>query len=138
MAMITSATGSTALLMTGLVAMGEARGPGLGVQYLMVAGLVTGLLRDRLGLPAPGLSDRFVPQGVLSGFVNALALLIFQAQLPQLGLDLHHGDGSALLPHGGQIPIVWGLVLLGLAIIYGLPRLTGWFPLSWSPSLSSP
>ncbi len=44
MAMITSATGSTALLMTGLVATGEARGPGLGVQYLMVAGLVTGLV----------------------------------------------------------------------------------------------
>ena len=48
MGMITSATGSTALLMTGLVATGEARGPGLGVQYLMVAGLVTGLLMRRL------------------------------------------------------------------------------------------
>ena len=124
MAMITSATGSTALLMTGLVAMGETRGPGLGVQYLMVAGLVTGLLQIAWGYLRLAYQMRFVPQGVLSGFVNALALLIFQAQLPQLGLDLHHGDGSALLPHGGQIPIVWGLVLLGLAIIYGLPRLT--------------
>ena len=45
MGMITSATGSTALLMTGLVATGEARGPGIGVQYLMVAGLVTGVLQ---------------------------------------------------------------------------------------------
>ena len=128
MAMITSATGSTALLMTGLVATGEARGPGLGVQYLMVAGLVTGLLQILWGYLRLAYQMRFVPQGVLSGFVNALALLIFQAQLPQLGFDFHAGDGdhgaSSLLPHGGQIPFVWGLVLLGLVIIYGLPRLT--------------
>ena len=128
MAMITSATGSTALLMTGLVATGEARGAGLGVQYLMVAGLVTGLLQILWGYLRLAYQMRFVPQGVLSGFVNALALLIFQAQLPQLGLNLHVGDGghgaSSLLPHGGQIPVVWGLVLLGLVIIYGLPRLT--------------
>ena len=128
MAMITSATGSTALLMTGLVATGEARGPGLGVQYLMVAGLVTGLLQILWGYLRLAYQMRFVPQGVLSGFVNALALLIFQAQLPQLGLNLHAGDGdhgaSSLLPHGGHIPVVWGLVLLGLVIIYGLPRLT--------------
>ena len=131
MAMITSATGSTALLMTGLVATGEARGAGLGVQYLMVAGLVTGLLQILWGYLRLAYQMRFVPQGVLSGFVNALALLIFQAQLPQLGLDLHAGgDGHAggLLPHGGQIPIVWGLVLLGLVIIYGLPRLTRLVP----------
>ncbi len=127
-AMITSATGSTALLMTGLVATGEARGAGLGVQYLMVAGLVTGVLQILWGYMRLAYQMRFVPQGVLSGFVNALALLIFQAQLPQLGLSLHAGDAdhgaSSLLPHGGQIPIVWGLVLLGLLIIYGLPRLT--------------
>ena len=127
-AMITSATGSTALLMTGLVATGEARGAGLGVQYLMVAGLVTGVLQILWGYLRLAYQMRFVPQGVLSGFVNALALLIFQAQLPQLGLSLHAGDAdhgaSSLLPHGGQIPIGWGLVLLGLLIIYGLPRLT--------------
>jgi SulP family sulfate permease len=124
MAMITSATGSTALLMTGLVSSGEAIGPGLGVQYLMVAGLVTGLLQILWGYLRLAYQMRFVPQGVLSGFVNALALLIFQAQLPQLGLDLHHADSAGGLPHGGQVPIVWGLVLLGLVIIYGLPRLT--------------
>ena len=115
MAMITSATGSTALLMTGLVATGEARGAGLGVQYLMVAGLVTGLLQILWGYLRLAYQMRFVPQGVLSGFVNALALLIFQAQLPQLGLNLHAEDGD----HGAS-----SLLLLGLAIIYGLPRLT--------------
>ena len=103
MAMITSATGSTALLMTGLVATGELRGPGLGVQYLMVAGLLTGLLQIIWGYLRLAYQMRFVPQGVLSGFVNALALLIFQAQLPQLGINLHGGEESHaadLLPHG--------------------------------------
>jgi len=85
---------------------------------------VTGLLQILWGYLRLAYQMRFVPQGVLSGFVNALALLIFQAQLPQLGLDWHHGDAGAGLPHGGQVPIVWGLVVLGLLIIYGLPRLT--------------
>ena len=78
-AMITSATGSTALLMTGLVSSGNEIGPGLGVQYLMVAGLVTGLLQILWGYLRLAYQMRFVPQGVLSGFVNALALLVFQA-----------------------------------------------------------
>ena len=132
MAMITSATGSTALLMTGLVATGEMKGPGLGVQYLMVAGLLTGLLQIIWGYLRLAYQMRFVPQGVLSGFVNALALLIFQAQLPQLGVNLHGGEEShaaELLPHGWwQIVNVWGLVVLGLVIIYGLPRLTRLVP----------
>merc|ERR1712147_306025 len=90
MAMITSATGSTALLMTGLVASGEGIGPSLGVKYLLVAGLVTGVLQILWGYMRLADQMRFVPQGVLSGFVNALALLIFQAQLPQLGFGGGH------------------------------------------------
>ncbi len=134
-AMITSATGSTALLMTGLVATGEARGEGLGLTYLLVAGVVTGILQILWGWLRLAYQMRFVPLGVLSGFVNALALLIFQAQFPQLGINLHFGEttevsGHAhdLLPHGNQLPIIWGLVLLGLVIIYGLPRLTRLVP----------
>ena len=88
-AMITSATGSTALLMTGLVATGEARGEGLGLTYLLVAGVVTGILQILWGWLRLAYQMRFVPLGVLSGFVNALALLIFQAQFPQLGINLH-------------------------------------------------
>ena len=130
MAMITSATGSTALLMTGLVATGNARGEGLGLSYLLVAGILTGVLQILWGYLRLAYQMRFVPQGVLSGFVNALALLILQAQFPQLGINLHFGETKAaghahdLLPHGAQLPIVWGLVVLGLVIIYGLPRIT--------------
>ena len=133
-AMITSATGSTALLMTGLVATGEARGEGLGLTYLLVAGVLTGILQILWGWLRLAYQMRFVPLGVLSGFVNALALLIFQAQFPQLGINLHFGESEVaahahdLLPHGSQIPVIWGLVLLGLVIIYGLPRLTRLVP----------
>ena len=136
-AMITSATGSTALLMTGLVAFGDARSTelgvsGLGLQYLLVAGVLTGVFQILWGYLRLAHQMRFVPQGVLSGFVNALALLIFQAQLPNLGINLHfgekvaHGDQHVLA--ASQIPAVWILVLLGLVIIYGLPKLTRLIP----------
>ncbi len=134
MGMITSATGSTALLMTGLVASGEMAGRGLGLSYLMVAGLLTGLFQILWGYLRLAYQMRFVPQGVLSGFVNALALLIFQAQLPQLGINLHYGehvDGSHTiqgLPTGNQVPMVIVLVFIGLLIIYGLPKLTRLIP----------
>ena len=130
MVMITSATGSTALLMTGLVASGEALGKGRGLSLLLVAGLLTGVLQILWGYLRLGYQMRFVPQGVLSGFVNALALLILQAQFKHLGFEGGHGGGDAgsLIPHGMQIPLVWGMVLVGLVIIYGLPRLTKLIP----------
>ncbi|MEB3158960.1 MAG: SulP family inorganic anion transporter, partial [Synechococcus sp.] len=131
-AMITSATGSTALLMTALVATGEARGEGLGLSYLLVAGVLTGVFQILWGYLRLAHQMRFVPQGVLSGFVNALALLIFQAQLPSLGINLHFGEeiakGDLHVLDPSQMPTVWLLVILGLVIIYGLPRLTRLVP----------
>ena len=121
-AMITSATGSTALLMTGLVQQGNAIGEGLGLQYLLAAGLLTGVLQIAWGNLRLAHQMRFVPQPVMAGFVNALAILIVMAQLPQLGLDWLHGGKAAVL--AGQLPAVWGLLALTLAIIYLLPRLT--------------
>ncbi len=134
MGMITSATGSTALLMTGLVATGNARGEGLGLSYLLAAGLLTGVLQILWGYLRLAYQMRFVPQGVLSGFVNALALLILQAQFPQLGLNFHSGENLSdhnvheVLPVGSQIPLVWVLVILGLLIIYILPKITQLVP----------
>tara|TARA_Y100001968_G_scaffold333540_1_gene397085 strand:+ start:2143 stop:3726 length:1584 start_codon:yes stop_codon:yes gene_type:complete len=136
MGMITSATGSTALLMTGVVATGIAAGKAqgldnsttqaLGLSYLIAAGLLTGVFQILWGYLRLAYQMRFVPQGVLSGFVNALALLIFQAQFEQLGITSHYGN--FLGPVKGQIIIVWILVLIGLIIIYGLPRITKILP----------
>ncbi len=133
MGMITSATGSTALLMTGLVATGNAQGEGLGLSYLIAAGLLTGVFQIIWGYLRLAYQMRFVPTGVLSGFVNALALLIFQAQLPQMGINLHYGEVSDLnhtdpILQGMQYPIVWLLIILGLFIIYGLPKITRIIP----------
>jgi len=75
-------------LMTGLVAYGESQAPGLGVPYLIAAGILTGIFQILWGYLRLAYQMRFVPTGVLSGFVNALALLIFQAQLPQLGIGI--------------------------------------------------
>ena len=99
-----------------------------------MAGVVTGILQILWGWMRLAYQMRFVPLGVLSGFVNALALLIFQAQLPELGINLHFGEtqaaghGHAVVLSGVQLPIIWGMVLLGLVIIYGLPRLTRLVP----------
>ena len=121
-AMITSATGSTALLMTGLVQQGDALGEGLGLQYLLAAGLLTGLFQIAWGYLRLAHQMRFVPQPVMAGFVNALAILILLAQLPQLGLDVFHPD--KVVVQAAQLPAVWALMLVTLAIIYLLPRLT--------------
>jgi SulP family sulfate permease len=65
---------------------------------------------------------RFVPLPVMAGFVNALAILIALAQLPQLGLDWFQPEKVPVM--AAQLPAVWGLMALTLAIIYLLPRLT--------------
>ena len=65
--MITSATGSTALLMTGVVAIGEAQGPGtnLGLSYLIAAGLLTGVFQILWGYLRLAYQMRYVPTGCL-------------------------------------------------------------------------
>ncbi len=98
-AMISAATGATALVMTTLV-------KEHGLPYLFAATILTGILQ--LAASAVRLGDlmRFVSRSVVTGFVNALAILIFMAQLPEL------------VGHGWQ---VYAMVAVGLAIIYGLP-----------------
>ena len=101
-AMISAATGAMALLMVTLV-------KEHGLQFLFAAGLLTGIIQIGLGLLRLGRLMRFVPRPVMTGFVNALAILIFLAQLPQFA---------------GAGPAMYVMVAASLAIIYGLPRLT--------------
>ncbi|TVR55458.1 MAG: SulP family inorganic anion transporter [Gemmatimonadales bacterium] len=102
--MISAATGAMALLMVVLV-----REHGL--EYLLAATLLTGVLQVLAGVFRLGALMRFVSRSVVTGFVNALAILIFLAQLPEMT-----GENARLL--------VFGVVAAGLIIIYGLPRLT--------------
>lgn len=100
--MISAATAATAVLMVTLVA-------DHGLQYLLAATVLAGVLQVGAGLARLGVLMRFVSRSVLTGFVNALAILIFMAQLPEL-------------INVGWLTYV--LVAAGLVIIYGLPRLT--------------
>jgi len=104
--MISAATAAMALLMITLV-----REHGL--EYLLAATILTGVLQIIAGYLQVGRFMRFISNSVMTGFVNALAILIFMAQLPELiGVTWH----------------VYALTALGLLIIYGFPYLTRSIP----------
>ncbi|MBE0412181.1 SulP family inorganic anion transporter [Yoonia sp.] len=106
--MISAATAATAVLMITLV-------KDHGLQYLLATTILAGLLQIAAGVFKLGFVMRFVSKSVMTGFVNALAILIFMAQLPEL-------DPNA-------VPVLtYFLVAGGLAIIYLFPLLTKAIP----------
>lgn len=105
-AMISAATGAMALLMITLV-------KEHGLQYLLLATLLCGVLQIVFGLFKLGELMRFVSRSVVTGFVNALAILIFMAQLPELTNVTWH---------------VYAMTAGGLGIIYLFPYLTKTIP----------
>ncbi|MFN3232811.1 MAG: SulP family inorganic anion transporter [Alphaproteobacteria bacterium] len=100
--MISAATAATAVLMVTLV-------KDHGLQYLLATTVLAGILQVGAGFLKLGYVMRFVSKSVITGFVNALAILIFMAQLPELI---------------GVTWITYVMVAAGLAIIYLLPRVT--------------
>ncbi len=108
--MISAATAATAVLMVTLV-----RDHGL--QYLLAATVLAGLLQVGAGLLRLGRYMRYVSRSVMTGFVNALAILIFMAQLPELDFGTP-----------GVTWLTYALVAVGLAIIYLFPRVTKSIP----------
>jgi SulP family sulfate permease len=109
--MISAATGAMALLMVSLV-------KEHGLEYLLAATVLTGVIQILAGVSGLARVMRFVSNSVMTGFVNALAILIFMAQLPEL-----RGVGWE----------TYAMVAAGLAIIYLLPRITTAVP---SPLIS--
>lgn len=100
--MISAATGAMALLMVTLV-------KEHGLQYLLATTLLTGVLQVLCGVFKLGNLMRFVSKSVVTGFVNALAILYFITQIQEF-----KGQGWEM----------YAMVAAGLGIIYGLPRLT--------------
>ena len=100
--MISAATAATAVLMVTLV-------KEHGLQYLLAATVLAGLLQIIAGFLHLGYVMRFVSRSVMTGFVNALAILIFMAQLPELI---------------GVPWLTYVMVAAGLGIIYLFPYLT--------------
>ena len=119
--MISGATGAMAVVMVSLVAEN-------GVQYLFAAVVLAGLLQVLAGVFKLGKFIRIVPHPVMMGFVNGLAIVIFLAQLGQFKFIDTNGDLAWL--QGTQLYIMLGLVLLTMAIIHFLPKLTKAVPSS--------
>lgn len=101
-AMISAATGSMALLMVDLVQRH-------GVEYLFAATILTGILQLLVGIFKLGRFFSFIPQAVIAGFVNALGILIFVAQIKQLP---------------GEPWPAYVMVAATLVIVYLVPRFT--------------
>src|SRR3546814_16290685 len=104
--MISAATASVAVIIIPLVKQ-------YGVEYLFAATILMGIIQVIAGLARLDLLMNYVSRSVITGFVNALAILIFMAQLPQLT---------------GVAPVTYVLVPGGLAFIYLFPRLTNTIP----------
>lgn len=104
--MISAATGAMALVMVTLVA-------DYGLQYLLAATILTGIIQIILGFFKVDRLMKFIPRSVMVGFVNALAILIFTSQLPHFV---------------GETWIMYAMVAGSLAIIYILPRFTKAIP----------
>ena len=105
-AMITAATGAVALVIAPVARE-------YGMDYFIATVILAGILQIVLAVLGVAKLMRFIPRMVMVGFVNALAILIFLAQLPEL------------------VGVTWQtyvLVAAGLAIIYLLPRLTTLVP----------
>lgn len=98
-----------------------------GMEYVFAAVALAGVLQLLVGVFRLGKFIRLVPQPVMYGFVNGLAVIIFLAQLEQFKIGA--GEESAWLG-GTKLYIMLGLVLLTIAIVWLLPKLTKAVPAS--------
>ena len=115
--MISGATGALAVVMVALVA-------DHGVEYLFATVVLMGILQVLAGVFRLGKFIRMVPHPVMLGFVNGLAIVIFLAQLSSFkGADGNWLEGSAMM-------IMAGLIILTMAIIHFLPKITTAVPSS--------
>ena len=126
--MISGATGAMAVVIVSLVAMH-------GLEYMFPAVILCGLFQILVGVARLGKLIRMVPHSVMLGFVNGLAIVIGMAQLGSFKtLNLSTGDLEYL--SGTRLYVMLGLVLLTMAIIYLLPKLTRAIPASLAAILS--
>ncbi|MEO1241330.1 MAG: SulP family inorganic anion transporter [Pseudomonadota bacterium] len=123
--MISGATGALAVVMVALVAQH-------GIEYLFATVVLMGIIQLIAGAFRLGKFIRLVPHPVMLGFVNGLAIVIFLAQLSQFqipgsaaGAEGGHGiGGSGEWMSGMPLFLMLALVVLTMAIIWGVPKIT--------------
>ncbi|MBL6445833.1 SulP family inorganic anion transporter [Fulvivirga sp. 29W222] len=125
--MISGATGAIAVVVVSLVARH-------GVEYLFAAVVLMGIIQIVIGILRMGKFIRLVPQPVIYGFLNGLALVIFLSQLAQF--KIKDASGVEHWLQGEPLYIMLGLVLVTMAIIHFLPKITKAFPSSLAAILS--
>ena len=132
--MISGATGALAVIMVSLVLLGNERGevlglgPDMGTQYLFATVILMGIIQFGCGILKLGRFVRLIPQPVMYGFVNGLAIVIFEAQFPMF-TESPTTPGAPWL-QGGDLQLMGGLIALTMAIIFLLPKFTTQFPSS--------
>ena len=115
--MISGATGAVAVVIVALAI-------SHGVEYVFATVVLAGIIQVLAGVLKLGKLMRLVPQPVIFGFVNGLAIIIFMAQLDQFK------DPSGSWMTGTPLYVLLGLVLLTMLIIWGLPKITKAIPAS--------
>lgn len=105
-AMVTAAAGSVALVIGPMVHQH-------GVGYILPVVILAGIIQILFGLCGMARLMRFIPHSVMTGFVNALGILIFFAQVPHFW---------------SKQPLILGLFVLTLLIVLWVPRLTKTIP----------
>lgn len=115
--MISGATGAVAVV---IVTLAKSHG----VEYVFAAVVLAGIIQTSAGLLKLGKLIRLVPQPVIYGFVNGLAIIIFMSQLDQFK------DESGSWLTGPNLYMLLGLVILTMVIIWGLPKITKAVPAS--------
>jgi len=115
--MISGATGAVAVVIVSLA-------KDYGVEYVFATVILAGIMQAAAGFFKLGKLMRLVPHPVIFGFVNGLAIIIFMSQLAQFK------DASGQWLTGQSLYILLGLVVLTMAIIWGLPKLSKAIPAS--------
>ncbi len=134
--MISGATGAMAVVMVNLVKEGHQYGIAhnageLGIQFLFVALLFTGLIQILAGVFKMGKFVRLIPHPVMMGFVNGLAIVIFVSQLNMFKTSILNTETGLMEKHwlsGSPLYLMIGLVALTMAIMYLLPKFTKKIP----------
>lgn len=99
-----------------------------GVEYLFATVVLAGIFQMLVGIFKWGKFVRLIPQPVMYGFLNGLAVIIFMAQVEQFKIVNESGISSWL--NGTALYIMLGLTLLTIAIVYFFPKITKVVPAS--------
>jgi SulP family sulfate permease len=128
--MISGATGAIAVVFFGLVTALKEINPLITVdeitQYVFATVILAGIIQIIAGLLKLGKFMRLVPQPVIFGFVNGLAIIIFLSQLSQFTVDSTNPNAPWM--SGKELYVFLGLVVTAMLIIWGLPKITKLVP----------